>query len=520
MIPTPEQLSAISQMTQGNLQQVPVAPLLFSIAVHGRTALVELRRNQIEKRIVFADGVPVDCRSNMAHETLGRYMVELGHLTDEQFTASLAKAASRGVPLGEVLIEQELIGAYELYRVLQQNLAKKLLDCFTWHEGTFDLSPNPPNVDSTLKVKPAQLIVTGISKFASQEEVDRSIVPLIGKALILHPSPPFSLDEVRLPAPQTKLINSIAGEFRIDEIAASGEVAYEDVTRMLYALAVIGVVVRADQVPAQVRKEALLLPPRSQRQAAVVASVQAPAPLTAAAPEAPDRSQLQNEIMQEYLSFRRHDAFELLKLDETAGAAEIEEKYLLYAERFRPSRLSVPGLEALEEKSRELFLAGARAYAELIDTERRMSLIHRRKTLREEQRRAQTANQFVIKTDLLDPEMQFRKGKALMDAGRYREAIGLLEFASDCDAQNAMYRSELAWCRFLESPHVASQSIKDLRETMRIDPQCGVAFYYAGEILRQRGDRAESEPLLRKACKLMAPDRRPVEALKALVTGA
>ena len=63
--------------------------------------------------------------------------------------------------------------------------------------------------------------------------------------------------------------------------------------------------------------------------------------------------------------------------------------------------------------------------------------------------RRRPAASFAIKTDLLDSESQYKKGKALMDAGKHREALMLLEFAADCDPQNGVYAAELAYCRFL-----------------------------------------------------------------------
>ncbi len=524
MIPTPEQLSAISQMSEGNLRQVPFAPLLCSMAMSERTVVIELRRNQLEKKIVLEKGSPVDCRSNLAHETLGRFLVAEKKLTEEQFSACLPKAAAKGVPLGEILVENELIGAFELYRVLQQNLAKKLLDCFTWRDGTFEIKRDPPVVDSTLKVKAPQLIVTGIMKFASQEEVDKSVVPLIGKPLLLHPSPQFALEDIKLPAAQMRLLDSLQKEFRIDELASASDLPYEDVTRLLYALAVIGIVVRAELVPLSQRK------PGQPRPATPVPAPVQPAGLKDAAthsgappPEktamaAGDGDRLRNEIMQAYLSFRRQDGYDLLHLEESAPPAQIDEAYVQFSKRFSPWALAGTELESMTDKARDLYLAGARAYAELANPPQRELLLDRRAQKREEHRRSLAAGRFAIKTDLLDPSVQFRKGKALMEAEKWREAIQLLEFAADCDAQNSEYRSELAYCRFMDSPAFAKQSLAELKEAMRIDPQCGLAVYYAGEINRLTGNKAESEPLLRKACKLMAPDRRPVEALKALLT--
>lgn len=519
MIPTPEQLSAIGRMTAGNLRQVPFATLLCSIATEEKTVMLELRRNQLEKKIVFEKGSPVDCRSNLAHETLGRFLIAEGKLNEEAFNTSLAKAASKGVPLGEILIESELIGAFELYRVLQQNLAKKLLDCFTWRDGTFEIRPDPSDVDSSLKVKAPQLIVTGVMKFASQEEVDKSVAPLVGKQLLLHPSPQFPLDEIKLPAAHTRLLDAIKGEFRVDQLFEAGDLPPEDVTRLLYALAVIGIVVRAELVsPAMRRAQQPKTPPKPAVSMGTTAGL-VPIPQAATPLQAPaDTEKLRDDIMQAFLAFRRQDPFDLMKLEETASERAIEDAYLRLSHRFNPAALEGGPLENIADKAREICLAVGRAYGELADPMQRDAVIDRRAQKREEHRRGLASGRFAIKTDLLDPSVQFRKGKALMDAGMHREAIQLLEFAADCDSQNVEYRAELAWCRFIDSSSNARQSIADLKEAMRIDPQNGLAVFYAGEIHRITGNKAESEPLLRKACKMMAPDRRPVEALKLLMT--
>ncbi len=244
-------------------------------------------------------------------------------------------------------------------------------------------------------------------------------------------------------------------------------------------------------------------------------AVPPPVVVTAAVAAAdPEVERRRNEIMQAYLSYRRQDAFDLLGAPEDGTAAGFEAAFLDFARRFAPWTLDSADIA---EKARDLFLTGARAYAELSDVEQRNTLLFRRKTLRDERAKRPVAN-FAIKTDLLDSESQYKKGKALMDAGKHREALMLLEFAADCDPQNGVYAAELAYCRFLLNPAGAVRALKELNEALRRDPGCGLAAFYAGEIERQVGNIAEAEAHLRRAIKLMSPDRRPIEALKALST--
>lgn len=518
MIPTPEQLDAIAQMEAGTLQEVPIAPLLLAQAVHRRTGVLEIRRRQVWKRIAFDHGVPVDCRSNLAHETLGRYMVNEGRLSEEDFTASLGRSASRGVPLGEELLERGLVTPDDLFKILQANLAKKLLDLFTWREGEFQTDGDLPATASSLKIKVPQLILTGVTKLAPQEEVDMSVGPLVGQRLCLHPAPPIPLDEIRLSQRQAQLVEACRPGRRMGEIAEATGLSVDEISRLLYALMVLGLIVPESRMPRDVlsssgsfRAPLLKTPPPQP-----AATQQVPVPtLTPLDPGETERRR--NDVIQAYLVYRRQDAFDLLGVPEEATLAVVHQKFLELARRFAPWSFQTPELSGVEDKAQDLFLAGAQAYGELTDVEKRNTLLFRRKTLREERaRKVHTTHQ--IKTDLLDSEAQFKKGKAALEAGRPKEALMLLEFASDCDPQNSLYAAELAWCRFLHSSAAAPKAIRELQETLRRDPNCGLAAYYAGEIERQVGNHAEAEEHLRRAIKLMSPDRRPIDALKSLST--
>lgn len=511
MIPTSEQLEEIARLREGSLAEVPFAPLLLAHSLRQSSLVLEVRRRQVWKRILIEDGVPVDCRSNLAHETLGRFMVAEGKLGEEDFTACLSRSASRGVPFGEILIEHGLVTATDLFRILQQNLAKKLLDLFTWNEGELRWLDEAPASASSLKVKVPQLILTGVTRFAPQEEVDMSVAPLVGKKLLLHPRPPFPFDDLRLSRHQSQIVEALRPPGRrMGELAELTQLPVDEITRVLYALSILGVVTTADALPRELAATGPIPRPAVAPPPPPAATVPVPAPAAAD----PELERRRNEIMQAYLSYRRQDAFDLLGAPEDGTPAVFEERFLDFARRFSPWTLPAGDLA---EKARDLLLTGARAYAELADAEQRNTLLFRRKTLREERAKKPTAS-FAIKTDLLDSESQYKKGKTLMDTGKHREALMLLEFAADCDPQNSLYAAELAYCRFLVTSANASRALKELNETLRRDPNCGLAAFYAGEIERQVGNTAEAEAHLRRAIKLMSPDRRPIEALKSLST--
>ncbi len=512
-MPAADKWEQIALLSEGELAEVPYATLLLALSRSRRTAVLELHRKPIEKRIFFAGGVPVDSRSNLVHETFSRFLVAVGKLDDEELRVALAESLSREVPIGEVLLEHQKLDAAELYKLLQQCLARKLLDGFTWREGTFRMSSQASDVDSTLKVKVPQLILTGVLKLTPLEEVTRGIRPFLTEPVAVRASTVVAEEDLQLPGSAAELLAALHEKpLRMDELALRlPQLDANDLGRVVYALSLLELVAPASRATAGRRRSppaAAALPVRAASDEHTTRAVERAAELAD-----PELERTCNRILQGYLSYRRRDAFDLLAVPESSGSTEIENAWVRFAEAYAPWPLAGLVPPDLLEKARALFLAGSEAYAELRDGERRAMLVHRRQLAL-----AQRANQprgTGIQTDLLDPEAQFRKGMELRAAGNDKKALELLQYAADLDAQNPIYRAESARCRFDVSED-AAKPLEELEEAVRIDPRCGLAWYYMGVIQGQAGRLTEAEESLRRAIRLMAPDRRPIEALKDL----
>jgi hypothetical protein len=505
MSPLNNQLDRIAKLYDGDLGETPFAVLLWGLARARRTVAIEIRRGPLLKEIFLEDGVPVDCRSNLVHETLSRFMVSTGRLDEATATDAFRESLARSVRFGDVLIERELVSAEELLKILQQNLAHKLLDGFSWRDGSFRLTTSDPDRDSPLKVNVVQLVLIGVSRFATQEQIDGSIAPLIGTRLAVNTSPVFPVDEIKLPAGHKPLVEALqTSPMRIDELASATGIPYPDLTRSLYALSLIEMVVPVDKVSKQAR-DGLTAAPRRPTAAPTRPATRKPAR------EVPE--EVRKELMELVLNHRRKDPFDLLGVDPEQMASTAHLCFLKFAEKFAPWQFE----EGLAENARDVFLAGARAYAQVCDPDRRSALLKERKKAIPAAPMAKTTNQFRVETDLLDADKQFQEGLQFAKSGDLSRALNQLEFASDLDPQNAVYRSELAFCRFRLDPDAnAKRAAEELSEAIRLDPHCGLALYYSGEILRRVGRFDEAEVFLKRALKPMAPDRRPVDALRAL----
>lgn len=508
---TRDLLEEVLRTRSGSLEQTPYPILLLAIAAQEKSAVLELRRNQLEKTIVFDDGSPVECRSNIATETLGRFLASTGKVAEADCHAAFAVAASRGVPLGEILTERKLIAPTELYRALQQNLGRKLLEPFSWKTGTWSISFDVPPASSVLRVKVPQLLVTGIMKIEAQETADEAVAIANGKYLAIASDPLFGLEEIRLGGEQQKIVDAARRGSKFDELR--GSVDTDDLHRFVYALMLLGIVQITDHSMPEAPRLELVHPfVTVEPETAAPAAAREAQLLTFEPPPAPGvEPATAEEVMAAYLAYRRKDAFDLLEVAETDGGPAAAKAFLEIADKFLPSKFAGNG-DGVRDKAQEVFLAAARAYAELADPQRREALVQRREKLREEAAHAEKLGAAA----LIDPEALCKSGRTLMAAGKLREALSSFEMAADCDAQNGTYAAEAAWCRFQLGVTPAANAIKLLKNAIRIDPASGVAHLYAGQVMALMGHRLEGQAYVSRAASLLPGDPRPSAIMKSM----
>lgn len=569
-----------------SIDEAPFARVLRAVADRSGGMTARFRSGLVDKTVVFEDGVPVDCRSNMVQDTLSRFMVRLGRISREQETQLLQRAASQNKLFGEVARDAGVVDASEIFRLLQQNLAKKLLDLFTWEEGSIQIHREVPPVEAPLKVNVGQLVLTGCTRFVPKSEVDLAVGDLVGQRVVLRPEPPFALGSLRFSRSQARLLEVLEEPAGLSDLTAGSDLGFEDTTRFVYALIVLGIVVSEEDARARPSSgpfdgdetaAALPVPTLSPRQPVPsvvrptapepddvdepipellpdIVDVVAPAPpevglpveatSTVSAPssttvsptdpsfDAMDVARRSEDVMNTYLNLRRVDARGLLGIPPRSSPSELRTQFLAFCERFAPWTFRDPRLAFLEPKVEELFLAGVRAFHELggigaADDQIESALESGAPSGAEEadappessgQMIRRAADELTAQAPtLLDPEVHFEEGLRLRQEGEFTKALNALEIAVQCDPQNGVYRAEAAWTFYQRSPGTGAETARDqLQKALRVEPGCGLALFYSGELSRILGEYDVAEEFLKKSIKPMAPDRRPIEKLHDL----
>ena len=562
MFPLPAHLREIAALPSVRFAATPFPLLLVAHQAAESSGLLVARRGPIEKRVVLDHGVPVECRSNLAHETFSRFLAAAGRLTDEEANAILSRSVARGVLLGEILVEEGRMDATELQRLLQQSLARKLFDLFTWRDGEVTFESGEFTTPAALKVKVARLVLTGIERFMPQETIDAAIGPHAGALFARHPDAAALAEELRPTARERALLAALEPPRRLEELLPIVGLPLDELSRQIWGLALLGLVVPAERLPGLGRDAADALPPAptpvlaeslldvsppGAPVAAIETELPLPAPPVSApapAPSLAETARIREAVASAFGKMRDQDPFDLLAAADARTVDELRACFFAFARRFAPWRFEVPELRSAAPAAEELFAAGAIAFARLSDA-RECEALRTARLKRAEAAPSAPAPaalpataappplsppgathrsagpapaSFRIETDLLDPELQYKKGRALKEAQRWGAALQQFDFAADCDPQNGAYRAEAAHCRFLLAPNsMAGRALDELKEAQRIDPESITPYLYAGEIAAHLGRFDDAETYLRSAAKRLGPaDRRALDALRDL----
>lgn len=497
----------VLRQKSGTLAQTPLPLLLHALLVDERSATLELKLRNLEKRVFFEAGAPIGCQSNLLHETLGHSLVAKGKLTQAQHHAALAESSAAGKPLQAWLLEKQLLSAFDLFKHLQATLGRSLLDAFRWTEATWRVLP-AEDVEAPVRINPMQLIFTGCLQLPSSALAEQLATPG-AEVFGLLPDAPNVQEELKLSAKETRLLQAIKRKVPVAELCALPGLTADEVHRRLYALRLLEFIDTAAAIAATpVRSRPTPLPqPDPALQAAV----------TKSAPGLPfldDDEAAQNLLVSEFLSFRTKDAFELLGVDIDTQGQPLQRAFLAKSSALAPVRFKNAEARARAEA---LQLAYAKAFGALSEPDtwqqHRARRAARNAQSSQASRQKAAAEAVKIRTDLLDADAQFDEGRRRLAAGNPRSALEHFQYALDIEPRGR-FLAWLAWTKYQLEPSGSLACLELLAKACEQEPTCEEAHVWRGDLAMVLGRSPEAEEAFRQAVKLAPKNEKYAQALK------
>jgi CheY-like chemotaxis protein len=357
--------------TKGSLSETPFPRLLFYLHKFKRTGALRVMHEQISKVIYLRDGDPVFVTSNLSNESLGRFMVQRGLITDEQYNTSLQRMLETSKQHGNVLLDMGLITPHQLFEALQGQIREKILRVFAWDEGEYEFRPGAFSMDENVRLGlPAlKLILDGVKRFYSLSRLERYFNEYKNQRLRRMKNSMLAKGEMFLTPREAKFFKLVDGKGTVGKIVARSSLSLSETFQMLYFL-LLTEVIRFVGDPGfatrGIKEQEAFLADRRRRQAELRGLKD-------------DKGMVLDDRRRRYrlAVSRTYDMlgdinhYELLKIPTDADAEHVRSAYHTLARQYRPYDLYQDAEPQLKDMSDKVFGALTNAYETLLDAQAR-----------------------------------------------------------------------------------------------------------------------------------------------------
>lgn len=235
--------SVMTRGLAGDFETMPVKDLIVYLANRLATGVLTLEREGIKKEVQLDQGRIINASSNLPREYLGQFLINMGHITEEQFNRAWQTQQETKVYLGRILVMIGLVKEDVVVTALATKFRETVHEACEWPVGTFSFVPKlPPPLADGLDVRVSLMDIYKEADFRAQAwEQIRKIFPspqctLEVKQELLELTPrKGSLD--------VKLLKGIESGKTLEELALGLHATDFFLYQRLYALHAMGALV-------------------------------------------------------------------------------------------------------------------------------------------------------------------------------------------------------------------------------------------------------------------------------------
>jgi tetratricopeptide (TPR) repeat protein len=494
----------------GTLAKTPLVHLL--LYVHDKKLSGTIDFVTVDKAdtaaVYFQSGEPAKVRTSAPVAYLGAVLRDLGYLTEEQLTRSLADlqvAKTKGRALhGQLLLEQRLIDRAKLEAGMRAQLARKLehiaLMPLTTMYGFYDgfdglrgwgmdteqgFDPLPMLWDLLRESPPMDQVIAGLARMGSSQ---------------LKLSPTADLGRFGLSERERAAIDVLRTHpMRMADLYSAGGLPERDVQLLVYLMLATKQIeikrAEASPSPRSLSSPTANKVGSSGAFAAARASIPArssfgsgarhpaavPPPPPALAPELAERWR---EIAERSGTIERADYFMMLEIARDATQDEVEAAFLALAKKWHPDRLP-PELAPVRDACSRVFSRMSEARSTLADEAHRARYMG----LLADGSGSPESQDAVAK--VIEAATDFQKAEVCFKRNDLEQAESWCKKAIEADPTQAGYHALLAWLIALkpesQSPEKTAECIKMLDRAISLNKKSEHAHYWRGMLYKRVG---------------------------------
>ncbi len=237
-------MSKPTATASGTLESTPLANLLvYAVDKRLTGTMIFEPPGGGRSALYFHEGAPAKAKTSDPVVHLGRLLLELGAIGEDDFNRTLARCAKERRLHGQILVEEEVIDQAILDDALREQLMRKVLWLFTLPPATVYAFYEGHNflekygAPELVTLEPLSLIWRGVRNHEDARRIEATLARVAGRDLRLHAQ--AQLSRFCFASRDWGVLDVIRGRPQpLAQLLASG--VSDDVTikRMVYALAI------------------------------------------------------------------------------------------------------------------------------------------------------------------------------------------------------------------------------------------------------------------------------------------
>jgi hypothetical protein len=223
---------------EGDLSAITLPDLFAFISMIRGTGKLVLRQIHLEKTVYWNEGEIVFASSNSPDETLGRFLLHTGKITQEQYEES-KRRLQPGMRHGKLLIQMGYLSPKDLWWGVKAQVVEVLYGLFVWKSGTFHFYESLVDFQEkiTLSLSTTSLIMEGIRRM---DEGARIKSKIRGSEMVFAKVPGAAprIEELEdISEEEMQIWDHIDGRRSIREIGGMSDLTQFEVSRIFFQLA-------------------------------------------------------------------------------------------------------------------------------------------------------------------------------------------------------------------------------------------------------------------------------------------
>lgn len=476
-------IKRLDQLKKGRLDHYLLSDILIGIQRAALTGVLQIKCNNIIKKIYIKNGDIIFSSSNQSADQLGEYLAKTNVITNEQLQRYSSVLQGGNKKEGALLVELGYIKPHQLPDIVRNLSEEIILSLFDIEKGDFEFKEGPLIASEfiPLKLSAANIIYRGIKRIADPQKAFNKLNLSMDDVLYFSEDPLSLFQDITISDTDKKILTFLDGNATIKEIVTLSPINEVETLRSLYAFLstqIIEVRESGAEIPAGISPNDIIEEPQFKGD-----------------------EEFLNRIEKMYKSCNTLNYYGILGLKEWASAEEIKKAYYRAAKEFHPDRHFYLKSDSIKEKLNSIFSSITNAYSTLSDVRKRSDY----DKLIANKSKPAASNEEIAKSKFELGKAEFKKGKYADALQLFGQAVYLNDNFPDYHYYYGITLARLQ--RYKEAERAIERALKH-------DPSNSEFLTESGYMLLQLGFQHRAKSSFEKALKINPSNKRALEGLE------